>query len=127
MKAILPTKAQFDSLAAQMEAFTRDWAERECTTFDEAVRRAAGVEPEPSIWDMPAIDSKCTVALLVELETLIGGGCKLPATVIKSGGYRSADDLVRTLLPTIRERCPDADKPGIAATAATPPLAQVLP
>jgi hypothetical protein len=118
MSVGLPNKAEFDVKLPQLEALARDWAERECTSFDAAVRRAAGDEQEEgSIWDMPAIDSKRTVSLLVELEPVLGG-CKLPSSLIKRGGYASVDDLIAKLFPKIRERCPDATKPGFTAAAA---------
>lgn len=133
MSAVLPEKPQFDAMLPKLQAYARDWAERECTTFNAAVRKAAGDEAEDgSIWDlMPMIDSKRTVALLVELEGLIGGGCKIPVSVIKAGGYTSVDDLNAKLFAKIRERCPDASKPGLAATtppaAVSKPPSQVLP
>jgi hypothetical protein len=131
---IPPTKAQFDALLPKLEAYARDWAERECTTFDEAVLGKPKKENEDdgSIWDMPAIDSKRVVALLVELEQMIDEKCRLPVSAIKSGGYANADDLVAKLLPKLREKCPDSNKPGVASTSAPPPAsdappAQVLP
>jgi hypothetical protein len=69
------------------------------------------------------------VSLLVELEGMIGGGCKIPVSVIRAGGYVSGDDLKAKLFATIRERCPDPARPGVAATktASEPPPPQVLP
>src|SRR3954454_19725611 len=68
MKTIPLSKAQFDVKAGDLDALARDWAERECTSFDEAVRRAGGApENDGSIWDMPTIDSKTVVSLLAEL------------------------------------------------------------
>ena len=130
MSALLPNKAQFDTLLRQMQALAGDWVERECTTFNAAVRRASGDQPgEGSIWDMmPMIDSKRTVSLLVELEGMIGGGCKIPVSVIRAGGYVSNDDLKANLFAKIRERCPDPVKSGLPATttASEPPPPQVL-
>ena len=132
MSVHLPNKAAFDALQPALEALAREWAERECTSFDDAVCRAAGEDAgEGSIWDMPAIDSKRCVSLLVELEGLVGDDCKIPVSVIQAGGYASVDDLIAKLLPRIRERCPDVSKPGLAsagvlATASNPPLLQVL-
>lgn len=131
--SVLPNKAEFDSLLPTLETLTRDWAERECTSFDQAVRRAAGDDAGGgSIWDMPAIDSKRTVSLLVELEGLIANGCTIPISVIKSGGYASVDDLISKLLPTIRERCPDAPIPAlvtasIPSVTSNPSPPQVVP
>src|SRR4029078_8810899 len=117
MSVALPNKSEFDAKRSQLEALTRDWADRECTSFDTAGRRAAGDDPgEGSIWDMPAIDSKRTVSLLVELEPMLG--CKLPSSLIKQGGYASVDDMIAKLFPKMRERCPDAPKPGLVAAAA---------
>ena len=86
-------------------SWTRDWAERECTSFDQAVRKAAGVPSTGggSIWDMPTIDSKRVASLLVELEPVLG--CRLPSALIKRGGYENAEDLLADMLPKIRERC----------------------
>jgi hypothetical protein len=134
MTVRLPSKAQFDSLRAAAEALAREWAERECTSFDAAVRRAAGGEEEGSIWDMPEIDSKRCVSLLGELESLFGNDCKIPdckipVSVIKPGGYASVDDLIAKLVPKIRERCLDAPNPSLAAVAAAasnPPPPQVI-
>lgn len=129
MSTRLPTLAQLDAMLHQLQAYARDWAERECTSFDDAVlqRPRAGAQGGTSIWDMPAIDSKRAVTLLVELEGIIGGGCKLPISAIKSGGYASAEDLVVKLFAKLREAC--TPKPGLASaavTAATPPPSQVL-
>ena len=109
MKTSLPLdKSQFDEKASQYEALTRDWADRECTTFDEAVRRAAGLPQTSggSIWNMPSIDSKRVVALLVELEPIFG--CRLPSALIRRGGYANTDDLVTDLKQKIREGCRDS-------------------
>jgi hypothetical protein len=132
MTVALPNKTDFDAKRSELEALARDWAERECTTFDAAVRKASAKDPgEGSIWDdMPEIDSKRTVSLLVELEPVLG--CKLPPSVIKAGGYASVDDLISKLFSKIRERCPDAPKPGLVsgttpAPASKPPASQVLP
>jgi hypothetical protein len=132
---IPPTKAELDALLPRLEAYARDWAERECTTFDAAVLGEPPKENEEdgSIWDVPAIDSKRVVSLLGELEKMIGEKCKLPVSAIKSGGYTSAADLVAKLFPRLREKCPDAHKPGIVSAVAAPvvagraPSAQVLP
>ena len=133
---LLPTKAQLDAVLPRLERYTRDWAERECTSFDEAVLNEPPKENEEdgSIWDVPAIDSKRVVSLLAELEQVIGGNCKLPVAAIKSGGYASADDLVEKLFPKLRDKCPDAHKPGVASptapastTAVKSPPPQVLP
>jgi len=117
MKTSLPLdKAQFDEKATQYEVLTRDWADRECTTFDEAVHRAAGLPQTSggSIWKMPSIDSKRVVSLLVELEPVFG--CRLPSALIRRGGYRNTDDLVNDLKQKIRERCRDS-----SAVNASPP------
>jgi hypothetical protein len=109
MRKSLPLeKAQFDAKVTQFEALVRDWADRECTPFDEAVRRAAGLPPTSggSIWKMPSIDSKPVVTLLVELEQILG--CRLPSELIRRGGYKNADDLVNDLRQKIRERCCDS-------------------
>ncbi len=126
----LPTPTQFDALVPQLQAYARDWAERECTSFDDAVlQRPRAAHGAGSIWDMPAIDSKRVVALLVELEDVIGGGCKLPVSAIKSGGYVSPEDLVVKLFAKLREAC--TPKPGLTSSAAPPsssqpPSSQVL-
>jgi len=106
----------------RLEAHARDWAERDCMSFDAAVLAGPPKENpgDGSIWDMPAIDSKRVVSLLAELEQIIGGGCRLPVSAIKSGGYGGADDLVSKLLPKLREKCPDALTPGVASTSPPP-------
>jgi hypothetical protein len=134
MSAHLPTKAQLTALLPQLEAHARVWAEREFSSFDDAVLSQKPKDPDTgSIWDVPAIDSKRVVSLLAELETLIGGGCKLPVSAIKSGGYANTEDLVSKLFPKLCEKCLDAQKPGVVSTSASPPTAvqspppQVLP
>ena len=104
-------KVQFDAKAPELKALTRDWADRECTPFDEAVRRTAGLPKDSggSIWEMPSIDSKRVVSLLVELEPVLG--CKLPLTLVKRGGYISTDDLVADLMPMIRGCCSEPSAP----------------
>lgn len=120
MDTTFPNKAEFDAKLSQMEALARDWAERECSSFDAAVRREVSAdEGGGSIWDMPAIDSKRTVSLLVELEPLLG--CRLPSSLIKRGGYLTIDEVVADLPPKIRRLCPDATDPVLAAI--TPPTA----
>ena len=126
MKTSLPLdKTQFDGRVPQFEALTRDWADRECTTFDEAVRRAAGIPQASggSIWSMPSIDSKRVVSLLVELEPIFG--CRLPSALIRRGGYVNTDDLLNDLRQRIRDRCPDSSADSNAdakaeLTSATP-------
>lgn len=87
---------------ADIEAFIRDWAERECCSFDEAIDRMSGSAKGPhSIWDMPPIDSKNVVALLVDLEEVLGRS--VPCTVIRPGGYADVEDLVKDLAPKIRQ------------------------
>lgn len=106
MKTLLPLDvARFDAKVPELKALARDWTERECTSFDQAVRKAAGVPSNGggSIWDMPTIDSKRVVSLLVELEPVLD--CRLPPTLIKRGGYENAEDLMADMLPKIRERC----------------------
>jgi hypothetical protein len=125
MSAHLPTKVQLDALLPQLQAYTRSWADRECASFDDAVLRETS--GEGSIWDMPAIDSKRAVGLLVELEAVIGGGCKIPVSVITSGGYASPDDLVTKLFAKVREICPDIAKPGVTAVAAPVAASQPPP
>ncbi|WP_437486750.1 hypothetical protein WME75_04410 [Sorangium sp. So ce1014] len=132
MSVRLPNKAKFDVLLPALQALTRDWAERECTSFDEAVRRASDADTDDgSIWDMPAIDSKRCVSLLIDLEGLLGPGCRIPVSVIKAGGYASVDDLIGKLLPKIREKCLDVAKPGLASAgipaAPSRPSSRVLP
>lgn len=115
MNVFLPNRAARDAKPAQLEVLVRDWAERECMTFDAAVCRTAGVddEGEASIWDMPAIDSKRTVSLLVELEPVVG--LRLPSSLAKRGGYATTDELVADLLPKIRRLCDAAPTPDRAA------------
>ncbi len=118
---LIPTKTQLDAILPQLEAYARDWVERECTSFDAAVLSEVPKESEDgSIWDVPAIDSKRVVALLAELEELIGGNCKLPVSAIESGGYENAEDLIARLLPKLREKCPESHKPGIASVSPSP-------
>jgi len=120
------SKPEFDAKQSELEAYIRSWVERECVSFDTAVRRAAGVEEGGgSLWDVPAIDSKRTVSLLVELEPIVGR--KLPSSLIKRGGYATHDEVTRHLLPKIRDLCSDVSKPGLAATTPSQSPSQVLP
>lgn len=106
MKPAFPSKTEFDALRPALDALTRDWVERECSSFDEAVDRAAGTAGESdSIWDMPAIDSKRVAGLLAELEPLLG--CKLPSSLAKAGGYEDGEELIADLFTKIREKCGD--------------------
>lgn len=127
MKALTITTKDFESKRDQVEAAIRDWAERECTSFDEAVERASGSD-EGSIWDMPMIDSKSATGCLVDLEPLLG--CKLPPSLITKGGYADVESMVSTLTTKIRERCTDAavhDSSEVSAASAQPQLEQVNP
>ncbi len=118
MKRILPDKLMFDSLRGQLSDIIREWSERECSSFDDAVAEVDSSSPSTSdsgIWEMPAIDSKKVVSLLVEFESVVG--CKIPVSVIRSGGYSDSDDLTEHLLATIRERCPDPSAPLLSVPA----------
>lgn len=122
MKQLPLTKAQFDQKRAQLEALARDWADRECTSFDEAVTQNPKAPSTGTIWRMPAIDSKRVVGLLVELEPAIG--CDIPCSVIRRGGYSDRAGLVADLLARIRERCLDdpaaSVRVSVLASEATP-------
>ena len=111
MKRLPLTTAQFDEKRAELEALATDWADRECTSFDEAVNQTQRDPATGTIWAMPAIDSKRVVGLLVELEPAIG--CEIPCSVIRRGGYSDRARLVTDLLTRIRERC--ADDPAAPA------------
>jgi len=104
MRRIPLTKAQFDEKRASLDALADDWVERECIAFDEAVGGTGG--GSGTIWRMPRIDSKRVLALLVELEPVIG--CDLPCSLIRRGGYASQALVVTDLMARIRERCADA-------------------
>ena len=65
---------------------------------------------------MPAIDSKHVVALLVELEPVIG--CDLPCSLARAGGYPSRLLLVTDLLARIRAQCLDTPTPTDQNSAA---------
>lgn len=114
METVPFSKVEFDARLTEIEALIRDWAERECTSFDAAVRPGTGPD-EGSIWDMPKIDSKRTTSLLVELEPLVG--FKLPCALIKRGGYSNVDELLKNLPPKIRDLCQEVG-PTIDATMA---------
>ena len=111
------TKAQFDAKRPHLEALATDWADRECTSFDDAVHRRQDKTPASgTIWTMPAIDSKHVVALLVELEPVMG--CDLPCSLARAGGYPSRLLLVTDLLARIRAQCLDTPTPTDQDSAA---------
>lgn len=117
MKAIPLTKAQFDAKRSELEALAKAWADRECTSFDEAVHPASSKnQGGGSIWRMPAIDSKRVVSLLVELEPVLG--CNLPSSLVRRGGYVNRDQLAVDLLSRIRQWCIDGPPSTVGATAA---------
>jgi hypothetical protein len=96
------TDSEFATREHQLTALIEDWVDRECSTFDDAVRKAAGLAAAgPSIWDLPTIDSKRVVSLLTELEPVLER--RLPAALIRKGGYASADDLKTDLVPKLKE------------------------
>lgn len=96
------TDAEFATREHQLNALIDDWVGRECTSFDDAVRMAAGESPAgPSIWDMPTIDSKSVVSLLTQLEPVLDR--RLPATLIKPGGYTSSEELKNDLVPKLKK------------------------
>jgi hypothetical protein len=96
------TDAEFATREPQLATLIEDWVDRECSSFDDAVRKAAGLATAgPSIWDMPTIDSKRVVALLTELEPVLER--RLPAALIRKGGYASADDLKADLVPKLKK------------------------
>jgi len=121
MKMLPITPQQFDAQIRKLELLTHDWAQRELSSFDEAV----GITPNTasstgSIWDMPTIDSKRVVSLLAEYEVVLG--CKLPCALIKSGGYDNESELRSHLFSGIRERCINQTRPGLVDAA--PPTSQ---
>ena len=118
MKRLTLTKAQFDEKREELEILARDWADRECTSFDQAVGQTQSDSPAGTIWTMPAIDSKRVVGLLVDLEPTIG--CEIPCSVIRRGGYSDRARLVTELLARIRERC--LDDPAPSAQVSDPEL-----
>ena len=105
MKRIRLTKTQFDARRSALEALTNDWASRGCTSFDDAVLQKSTEPASGAIWKMPAIDSKRVVALLVELEPVVG--CELPCSLVRRGGYATPSTLASDLLARIREHCLD--------------------
>ena len=59
MKRIPLTKTEFDAKCSDLETMVTDWADRECTSFDDAVRQTDNKNTASgSIWAMPTIDSK---------------------------------------------------------------------
>ena len=48
------------------------------------------------------IDSLSVVSALLEVEDVVG--FKLPASIVKRGGYRSCDEMVADLLPKIEKK-----------------------
>jgi hypothetical protein len=121
MRTIPLSRTAFDAMRPRLETMAREWATRECASFDKAVQGTAGAAAgEGSIWEMPSIDSKRAVALLVELEPVVG--CKLPCSLVQQGGYATIDELVASLLTRIRQCCVESP-PSVGA--ATAPIAAV--
>jgi hypothetical protein len=123
MKRLPMTRAQFDQKRSELEALARDWADRECTSFDDAVSQSPRLPTSGTIWAMPAIDSKRVVGLLVELEPTLG--CDIPCSVIRRGGYSDRSRLVTDLLARIRERCLDDTATNAQASASASEAAPV--
>lgn len=116
------SRADFDRDRPLLERILGDWAEREASSFDDAVEEGP-VQPdaddEGSIWDdMPAIDSKKAVGALVEIEGVVG--YKLPVTLVRPGGYDSEADLVEDLLAKVGAWCTDSTRTSKGAGAASP-------
>ncbi len=103
------TTTEFDLMRPALEALLGDWQQRDCTSFDDAVRAgcsSGAPEPMLSIWDeMPAIDSKKAVSALIEIEAATK--MHLPVALIKSGGYDTLPELIDDLFPKVRARCYD--------------------
>jgi hypothetical protein len=112
------TEEDFDSRLDQLTALVDDWGDRECTSFDDAVLKASGQPASSggSLWDIPMIDSKRVVSLLTELEPVLD--VRLPATLIKAGGYSSVQELKDDLLPRIKKHAM-SDKARLLPNAAT--------
>lgn len=114
------TTSDFDRICPELRARLRDWEERECTSFDEAVRAGSppsGNEEGLSIWDeMPKIDSKLAVSALVEIEQVTK--LRLPVAIIRPGGYDTFEDLVEDLFPKVRARCYDSGSPTMVTPTA---------
>lgn len=107
----LLTTSEFDEMRSTLEARLHDWHQRECTSFDDAVRAGAaaasgGGSGNLTIWDeMPAIDSKKAVSALVEIEQATE--MQFPVGLIKSGGYDTLQELLDDLFPKVRAKCYD--------------------
>lgn len=116
--AINLTDAEFATREQQLTALIDDWVDRECSSFDDAVRKAAGESVAgPSIWDMPMIDSKRVVSLLTELEPVLDR--RLPASLIRKGGYSSAGDLKTDLVPRLKKLAIEGKAKPLAKDTAT--------
>ena len=116
------TEGEFDARASQATALIQDWGDRECTSFDDAVRRASGEATAAtggSIWDMPTIDSKRVVSLLTELEPVLER--RLPPSLIKSGGYSSVAELQADLLPKLKVFATRGKAKPLPSTNPAPP------
>jgi len=93
------TKKKFDAIEPELREALRKWWEEEAQNFDAAVSETA------SVWDgMPEIDSKAVVKASPIIREFVGGD--LDPKLIRKGGYSSFDDLVKDLLPKLREACP---------------------
>jgi hypothetical protein len=101
---VLPTtQAEFDAKRTTIETAIRERLASELATVTTEQAPPAG-----DIWStLPRVDSKIAFkAAGMAIESVLG--VKLPASLIKNGGYDSIDETVEALLSQLREHCSDA-------------------
>jgi hypothetical protein len=91
------SEKEFAANKSAVDACVDDWITDNCGSFE-------SFDDDPSLWsDMPVIDSKLAVGVLVALEKVVGR--QLDVNLIEAGGYSSPDDLKARLLPRVGQVC----------------------
>lgn len=104
------TEGEFVANRQLIEDCVDAWVADNCATFDDFKVPGVATE-EPSLWsEMPAIDSKLAVGVLVSIQKIVGRDLKVD--LIAAGGYSSPSDLKARLLPQIQQVCAGTWKGG---------------
>ena len=92
------------SAEAELEAELRSWLREQRASWDAAVQSGKPASPAGSLelWeDMPALDSKMVARSSHIFRKYLG--IPLDPKLIRPGGYRDEDDMIRDLIPKMED------------------------
>lgn len=93
---------EFDAKLPELIKGLQDWFAEESASIDGSVEADAPAGTGGSIIEArPAIDSKRVLDATCVTEEVLG--IKLPAKIIKPGGYMSCEEMVSDLVPKLKQ------------------------